>query len=373
MAEPLKNHFGPDIFERLADQLRKKHRRFPRDRFVAACSNGYDELELLPRARHIAACLYEHLPGEYPEAIELLVSTLGPPLEKTENNGMAPFFYLPHVLFVREFGLNHFEESMQAQYELTQRFSAEFSIRPFLEQHTKATLKRLKAWTTDPSVHVRRLVSEGTRPRLPWAGRLRAFQKDPSPVLPLLDKLKDDSEIYVRRSVANHLNDISKDHPELACEVASRWNKRANENRRWVVQHGLRSLVKQGFPAAFTVLGYAPADSLTVAELTVEPEPPRIGESAAIRIHLQNESNQTVAAIVDFGIDYRKANGGSQPKVFKMKNCELKPGEELTLSKTVSFRQMTTRTHYPGHHRVFVLVNGTEVADREFTVHPPAK
>jgi len=369
MAEPLKNHFGPVIFQRLADQLREKQRRFPRDRFVAACADGYDVLELLPRARHIADCLQEHLPGEYPEAIELLISTLGPPLEKTENNGMAPFFYLPHVLFVRQFGLDHFEESMQAQYELTQRFSAEFSIRPFLEQRTEETLRRLESWTDDPSVHVRRLVSEGTRPRLPWAGRLRAFQKDPSPVLPLLDRLKDDPEIYVRRSVANHLNDISKDHPDLACDVATRWNKKASANRRWVVRHGLRSLIKQGFPPAFSVLGYAPADSLEVVSLSLEPRKPHIGESAVVSMVLRNDSAAPVSAIVDFGIDYRKANGGSQPKVFKLKNCELAAGEELTLSKTVSFRQMTTRKHYPGEHRLFVLVNGQEAAGRKFAVN----
>ena len=150
----------------------------------------------------MAGALRRHLPEDYQAAIKILMKSLGPKLNGTEGLGMAPFLYLPHVRFVADYGLEHFELSMLAQYELTQRFTAEFSIRPFIEKYPDATMKRLKVWTKDPSAHVRRLVSEGTRPRLPWAPRLRGFQKDPRPVLELLELLKDDPELFVRRSVA---------------------------------------------------------------------------------------------------------------------------------------------------------------------------
>ena len=163
---------------------------------------------------------------------------------------------MPHCFFVAEYGLDHFEPSMQAHYQLTQRFTAEFSIRPFLIKHTEATLARLRQWARDPNEHVRRLVSEGTRPRLPWASRLPAFQADPAPVLALLELLKDDPALYVRRSVANNLNDIGKDHPRVLMQTAQRWMRDATPERAWVVRHALRWAVKQGDPAALKVLGF---------------------------------------------------------------------------------------------------------------------
>ena len=169
---------------------------------------------------------------------------------------MAAFLYMPHLFFVARHGLDHFEDSMRAQYALTQRFTAEYSIRAFLEKHPEATLARLREWAADPSQHVRRLVSEGTRPRLPWAPRLRAFQKDPRPVLELLELLKDDPELYVRRSVANNLNDIGKDHPALLTAVAKRWLRGATPERRWIVDHALRSAVKRADAGALGALGY---------------------------------------------------------------------------------------------------------------------
>ena len=227
MAEQLKNLFGVDIPETIAGMIAKVFPRFPAEDFIRDSLDGYADLELFPRGRKIARAMKRHLPEDYSEAAGILIESLGPKLDMTEGSGMAPFVYLPHVFFVAEFGLDHFEDSMRAQYELTQRFSAEFSIRPYIEKYPHATLARLEKWTGDSSAQVRRLVSEGTRPRLPWAPRLRAFQIDPRPVLTLLEKLKDDPELYVRRSVANNLNDIGKDHPAVLVDVSRRWLKNA--------------------------------------------------------------------------------------------------------------------------------------------------
>ena len=197
---------------------------------------------------------------------------------------METLFYLPFVFFVADHGLECFETSMRAQYELTKRFTAEFSIRAFIERYPNETLKRLAEWAHDPNMHVRRLVSEGTRPRLPWASRLRGFQEDPSPVLELLEVLKDDPEEYVRRSVANNLNDISKDHPELVVEVTRRWWLDASEDRRRLVRHALRTLVKAGNTEALAVLGYDAISAIEVRAVTCTPDVIEIGE----KLHIES-------------------------------------------------------------------------------------
>ncbi|MGH7461942.1 MAG: DNA alkylation repair protein [Longimicrobiales bacterium] len=219
----LKTFFNPKIVTRIASMTSAVHPPFPAQQFIAEASAGLDALELLQRAWHITHALHRHLPSDFPTAAAILKASLGPRLESTEGAGMAPFLYLPHVFYAAEYGTEHLAAALQLQYELTRRFSAEYSIRVFLDRYPEKTLAQLRAWAHDPDVHVRRLVSEGTRPRLPWAPRLRAFQKDPRPVLELLELLKDDPELYVRRSVANNLNDIGKDHPGLAVEVCRRW------------------------------------------------------------------------------------------------------------------------------------------------------
>lgn len=243
VAEPLKTYFGPEVPRKIAASIASVWPAFPKRPFLADALDGYEELELTPRARHIARALHAHLPADYDEAVEILLASLGPPMDGDELSGMEVFVYLPHVFYVAEHGLEHWETSMRAQYELTQRFTAEFSIRAFLDREPERTLARLREWASDPNPHVRRLVSEGTRPRLPWAPRLREFQEDPAPVLELLELLKDDPVLLVRRSVANNLNDIGKDHPEVLVETCRRWARDASEERWWVIGHALRSAV----------------------------------------------------------------------------------------------------------------------------------
>ena len=338
--------------------ISERHPAFDASSFLEDALDGYEDLELKPRAVQIAATLRKYLPGDYEKAIKILVDSIGPKLESTETFGMGPFLYLPHVIFVADYGLDHFDASMWAQYELTQRFSAEFSIRAYLEAQQDRTLARLKEWTHDSSPHVRRLVSEGTRPRLPWASRLRAFQKDPAPVIELLELLKDDPELYVRRSVANNVNDIAKDHPELVVDLMREWMKGASEDRQWVVRHALRSLLKDGNRGALDVLGYGDADKIAIENSQVTPEQAVIGGSVRVQFDLVNEDTAPKRYMVDFRIHYVKASGKTSPKVFKLKTTELHPGERINMQKSVSLKEMTTRKHYPGEHAVDVIVNG---------------
>jgi 3-methyladenine DNA glycosylase AlkC len=264
---------------------------------------------------------------------------------------------MPHLMFVAKYGLDHFEESMRAQHALTQRFTAEFSIRAFLETHPEATLARLREWARDPSPHVRRLVSEGTRPRLPWAGRLRAFQKDPRPVISLLELLKDDAELYVRRSVANNLNDIGKDHPVLLAQIAKRWLRGATPARRWVVKHALRSAVKRAEPAALAALGYGGKVDVAVRGVRIEPARPRIGESVRVTFTLANTGQRRARVLADLVVHFVKARG-TGAKTFKLQTVDLAPGTSALLSKKIGLQQLTTRKHYPGQHLVEAQING---------------
>lgn len=247
-----------EAVECLVHNVRRVHHRFDGEAFEAAAMEGLGPLGILDRGVHLARALRRHLPPRYSEAVGILVDSLGPPLPDTTDLGLAPFFYLPHVSFVAAYGLDPtgnagqdpFEDSMRAQHALTRRFSAEFSMRPFLDRHPERTLRRLMEWTRDPDPHVRRLCSEGARPRLPWAMRLKGFIADPTPLVPILEALKDDPELYVRRSVANHVGDIAKDHPALAFELCERWLEGATEARRWVIRHALRHPAGKGDPTA---------------------------------------------------------------------------------------------------------------------------
>ena len=258
---PLKHVLGPEAVDCLAHNLGVAFAEFNATSFRADALDGLETLGILERGRKLADALWRHLPHDFSAATSILLRSLTPPLDRSGDAGLSVFFYLPHVCFVAAYGLDPvhngggdpFDAAMTAQYELTQRFSAEFSIRPFIMRAPERTLARLLEWTSDASPHVRRLCSEGTRPRLPWAARIPAFIADPSPVLPILEALKDDDELYVRRSVANHLGDIAKDHPELAYAVCERWLRHPSPARNWLVRHALRHPAKKGDRTALRI------------------------------------------------------------------------------------------------------------------------
>ncbi len=369
MGELLKNRFGPEIPKTIAGMISPVYPNFASGTFLADALKGYEALDLMLRGWHIARTLRHHLPADYEEALEILIASLGPELDRTENLGMAPFLYLPHVLFVSEFGIDHFDLSMHAQYELTKRFTAEFSIRAFLVRYPEQTIAKLKTWVSDPNVHVRRLISESIRPRLPWAPRLRDFQDDPGPVLDLIELLKDDSELYVRRSVANNLNDIGKDHPELLIETVQRWMKDASAERSWLIKHALRSAVKRGEKAAFEVLGYGNPAIVAIQNVEISPTDVYLGGSVGVFFEVVNTDSQRQALLVDFRVHFVKANGKTRPKVFKLKTVDLAPQQGVRLGKTISLKEMTTRKHHPGTHKVDALLNGRVVPLGEFKLN----
>lgn len=254
----LKDLLDAEAIECLAHNFTLAYPPFKARSFQAAAHTDLAPLAILQRGQHLARVLRAYLPKRYDDAVAIILRSLTPPHSATADLGLAVFFYLPHTCFISTYGLDPehndgkdpFPTSMRAHYELTRRFTAEFSIRPFLIRWPERTLAQLMTWTRDPDPHVRRLCSEGTRPRLPWAQRIPGFVKDPTAVLPILEALKDDPDLYVRRSVANHMGDIAKDHPALAFAVCERWLDGASAERKWVIRHAVRHPAKKGTAAA---------------------------------------------------------------------------------------------------------------------------
>jgi 3-methyladenine DNA glycosylase AlkC len=281
---------------------------------------------------------------------------------------MAPFFYLPHVLFVAAHGLGHFDVSMRAQYELTKRFSAESSIRAYLASEPERTLAVLRGWTNDPNAHVRRLVSEGTRLRLPWAQRVPWLDAHPERVLTLLELLKDDPSTMVRRSVANNLNDLGKVHPDLLARTAEAWLGGASSERRSLVEHALRSAVKRGDADALRLLGYGAKPAVSLEAVAFQPRQVRIGGRVAMRFALRSRSRRPQDLLVDAAVHFVKARGATAAKVFKIARLVVAPGQAATLQVSFSLAVHTTRVPQPGVHAVDVIVNGTAMRAGSFRV-----
>lgn len=251
---PLKNVLGSEAVKCLANNISYAYPEFKIRDFQKTVLDNLEALEFMDRGVHIASVLRRYLPDKYEKAIEIILASLTSPNTETEGLGLAVLFYHPHGCFVSEYGLDKihndgddpFDVSMRAQYELTKRNTSEFSMRPFLIYEQKRTLSILKEWTKDPDPHVRRLCSESTRSRLPWAPRIPAFLNNPKPVLPILKALKNDENLYVRRSVANHFGDIAKDHPELVYEIFEQWLSKATKEVKWLIRHALRYPAKKG-------------------------------------------------------------------------------------------------------------------------------
>lgn len=358
MPEALKDSFPLGIARDLAEAILRHERDFPASAFLERVADGWDRLELMARGQRIADAFWETAGLPYPRLVGILVAELGPELSRTEDNGMAPFRHLPVSYLVARYGLDHLEESLAAMHALTRRFTAEFCLRPYLERHRDAVLARLRDWAGDPSPHVRRLVSEGTRPRLPWASRLREFQRNPRLALPLLEALRDDPHPYVRRSVANHLNDIGKDHPGVLLEVARSWWTDATPERRRLLEHALRVRIKEGDPEVLALLGYSATQSVQVGKVRFRPGSVRIGDSIEVSFEVRNPSGASLDLLVDLRLHAVKQDGSLRPRVFKGRRISLEPGAATGMSLSLSFRPMTTRVHHPGRHQVEALVNG---------------
>ena len=363
----LKRHFNEDAAVLIGEQVRAVSPNFDVAGYAADTARLIPGKELKDRVLVLAEGLRERLPADYPDAVELLLAILGPELGEGEGMFNTSWFLMPVARFVEEYGLDHPEVSLAALAEITRRHTAEYAVRPYIERHYELTMRTLAEWARSDSHNLRRAASEGCRPRLPWARTLHRFVADPTPVLEILEPLRSDSSDYVRKSVANNLNDITKDHPDLALETAARWLAESDTpETAWTVKHGLRTLVKKGNPEALALLGATGGEHIAVPDVRVSPRAISLGESVAIRVELVNGDERPHSVTVDYVVHHVRQGGKAIPKVFKFATVDLAAGERRTLEKAHKVKEIQTRRYYPGEHVIDIQVNGTVMATDRF-------
>jgi 3-methyladenine DNA glycosylase AlkC len=372
MTEPFKELLNKPLIDAVAQHLSRVHPAFKTKSFVAQAAAGLADLEMKDRAMQIATALQSHLPADFHAAAAVIEAALSPtqPGEalgtlRTGPLGLAGWVVWPLGEFVARQGLAHPVRALACLRELTQRFSAEFAIRAFIVEHPALVFKTLTTWVRDPSPHVRRLASEGSRPRLPWGLQLKTLIANPGPTLPLLRALQDDTSPYVRRSVANHLNDIAKDHPAVVAAWLEEHLPNASSERSALLRHASRSLIKAGDARVLKAWGLGHSFKGS-ASLSLQPARAQVGGELQLSLELQSTARQAQRLVVDYVVHHVKANGGSTPKVFKGWKLELAAGEHRVLEKKHSLALITTRRYHAGDHGITIQINGQPVAQAAF-------
>ena len=368
--EPFKEFINRQVINTLGDILLRVYPEFERDKYIKFATHELDALELKQRVVQVASALDQTLPTDFEVLCPILLASLHPSEDtareeiKFSEEGACGWAVWPLTELVAMRGLDHPELALSTLREMTKRSTAEFDVRPFLKQHADVSLAVFQNWTKDPNRHVRRLASEGSRPRLPWGMRLHKFVAAPEHILPILEALKDDPEEYVRRSVANSLNDIAKDHPDLVADIAADWLKDASKDRKRLVKHACRTLIKQGHEKTLASFGYMPI-APNGAELRVTTPDVQYGEALEFDLGLSGIPKGT-GLMMDYAIHFVKANGKRAPKVFKWKDLPNHSCGQLTATRKHAIKPITTRVYYPGEHLIEVLVNGRAVASARF-------
>ena len=361
MAEALKHLIGPHTARDTADAVARAWGALDSSAFLADILPALDALELMQRGQCIADALHRHLPDDFEAAAAILQDCLPAP----ERTGLSGWALLSFNQYIAAHGRGHVETALALLKTLTPHFTAEFGIRTFIADQQEKALAIISGWVTDPNHHVRRLASEGTRPRLPWAMRLPKLIADPQPILPILETLLDDPEDYVRRSVANSLNDIAKDDPALVADFVERHIEGASTERRQLLRHASRTLLKKGDAKALANFGFAAAKEIG-ADLTLATPVVTFGDKLGFSLTVRNEDKAPQRLMIDYAIHHMKANGTLAPKVFKWRQLDLPAGGSQTIGKDHAIRAITTRRYYPGTHRVEILINGAISASADF-------
>lgn len=366
MAEPLKDRYNEVFFDGMIHVLQQVLPSLNSSELLGEIQGeGWEQLELKDRSRRIAHCLRKQLPDSWEKAATVLQSVV-PHLHALHPGKEFEYIFLPEV--VSEFGLEHADASCKALEALTQYTTSEFAIRPFIVKDLKGMMKRMERWSRHPHHGVRRWSSEGCRPLLPWGMVLRALKADPSPILPILNNLKADPSEFVRRSVANNLNDISKNHPDLVLDLTRQWLGQKSETDA-LLKHANRTLLKAGNPSAMQLFGFAPPEAFEVLQFDVQTPQVAWDGDLHFSFSVRNTENHPLLLRMEYAMDYLRANGTHNRKVFKISERDLEPGT-LHMERKQSFRPITTRRYYPGKHAVTLVLNGVDVARQSFELLP---
>lgn len=365
MATPLKQMFNPAFFEKLCPVIQQAVPGFDcRDFIYQIFDRDWPDLELKQRIRQISKALHRLLPPPFSSAANVLAAIA----DRLHREGIRGFqtMFLPD--YVEVYGQRDPDIALDLMETITTLVSCEFAIRPFLAFHPEKVMPRMKLWSLHENAHVRRLSSEGCRPRLPWAARIPQLIENPKPILTILENLKCDEDPAVRRSVANNLNDIAKDHPRLVLKLFKRWQG-THPHTDWILRHASRTLLKQGDADTFSLHGFDPSSRAKVIDLFVPLEGVRRGDRLDFRFNFVNAEQKPQKFRLDYAIDYVTSTGRSARKIFKLKEAVFPPGKAVPISKTQSFKDLSTRQHFQGTHAITIFSNGRKLAEKKFTVH----
>lgn len=355
----LKHMFGAELLKRMGKAISKVYPSFDEKSFLAL-EPKLAALEMKPRMQILRNALYDQLPKEFKTAVNVL-------LNSTTMGDLNGFDVWPYTDFVQTHGLEEPQVSLDALKRLTKIFTAEFAVRPFLKRHPELTLKYLMECAHSTDVDLRRWASEGTRPRLPWGERLHDFIQDPSRALSILECLKFDDELYVRKSVSNHLNDIAKDHPDLVIATLTDWKEKAGilhaKKIDWIIHRSLRSLIKAGHGGALKLIGVSPGAKVEMGTIRINKKMFRVGDRLDFQFNIRSVSSRSQNLVIDYILHFVKSNQKTSPKVFKLKNFTLLAKAEVNLAKSHHLRKITTREYYPGIHRLAIQVNGVVMGE----------
>lgn len=359
MAERLKDQFFTQAsIRKLAETLSTIHPAFEVDTFLNLIyDSNWEALELKAKMHHVTRCFGATLPNTFQEALNIL---------KKAILNVSGFEVMSFPDYVEMYGMEEWDLAMPALAYFTPFGSSEFAVRPFLDRDPARAMVYMSTWAEDPDPSVRRLASEGCRPRLPWAMALPKFKKDPTLIFPVLDKLKNDESEMVRRSVANNLNDISKDNPLLVLDVCGRWFGRSKETDK-IVKHACRSLLKAGNPRAMRLFGFCDPDRLGVEGLDIDAHPVKIGDSFIFSFNLRVKGKEKSKVRLEYVVYFVKAKGKLSPKIFQYSEKVYTPGS-YSMTKKHSMMDQSTRKHYPGEHQLAIIINGVEKARLAFEV-----
>jgi 3-methyladenine DNA glycosylase AlkC len=359
--EPFKNKYNKALVSLIADEIQVAFSEFDKKSFVKNTSKGLDKLEMKARVDQISNNLTTFLPSSFIQSSRIIKKVL-------HQKNLTEFSLWPFSVFVEVNGINDFKRSMDLLKEITILFTSEFGVRPFYEKYPNETLEYFTNNITHKNEHVRRWVSEGSRPNLPWGKSVSHIPKNLKSHVKMLSSLKDDNSLYVRKSVANHMNDITWLDPELAITTLKAWNKSPSEELSWVIRHALRNLLKKGHPGALQLLGFNPESRVKVRNFSIDKKNVKEGDYFYLSIDIISENKHESKLMVDYNIYYPKSNGHLSKKTFKGKNSSLANSEQLSFSKKVSFKKVTTRTHHKGLHYIELQINGKPLNKLSFNL-----
>ena len=363
--EPLKNLYNAAFFDSLTTVIKSIVPSFKKKEFLDAVHNReWKNKELKQRIRHVSITLKDFLPGNYKNQVEVICRIIRLLQKKGADNHFA-YICLPD--FIEVHGLDDIQTSLEAFEVITQFISCEFAVRPFLLNEPKTVMKRMLVWSKHENSNIRRFSSEGCRPRLPWGKIIPAFIKDPSPILPVLENLKNDPSLFVRKSVANNINDIARDHPDIVLELVKRW-KGNSKNTDWILKHGSRTLLKKADPEIYKLFGLSGIHDCEIKHFQLDKKSLAIGDILELSFTLINNAKKAQLFRIELGVYYMKSNGSGTRKLFKVTENNFKPDTPYAFKRKISFKDLTTRKHYAGKHSISIVVNGKEIETKHFNV-----